>query len=61
MVPIHMTTVVTYDQEIDPNLLIGDVKWFLKNRFHDVDYDNISVVLSKRSTIQHQAPMNGKK
>ncbi|WP_339058236.1 EscJ/YscJ/HrcJ family type III secretion inner membrane ring protein [Candidatus Regiella endosymbiont of Tuberolachnus salignus] len=61
VVPIHMTTVVTYDQEIDPNLLIGDVKRFLKNSFHDVDYDNISVVLSKRSMIQHQAPMNGKK
>ncbi|WP_425286339.1 EscJ/YscJ/HrcJ family type III secretion inner membrane ring protein [Candidatus Fukatsuia endosymbiont of Tuberolachnus salignus] len=57
VVPIHMTTLVTYDQSVDPSLLIGDVKRFLKNSFHDVDYDNISVVLSKRSVIQHQAPV----
>lgn len=54
--PIHLAAVAVHEPDIEPQLLIGDIKRFLKNTFADVDYANISVVLSARSPIQHVAP-----
>ncbi|WMI97542.1 EscJ/YscJ/HrcJ family type III secretion inner membrane ring protein [Pseudomonas chlororaphis subsp. aurantiaca] len=53
---IHLSTLAVYERDIDPQLLIGDIKRFLKNSFASVEYENISVVLSRRSLIQHTPP-----
>ncbi|MCK3838836.1 MULTISPECIES: EscJ/YscJ/HrcJ family type III secretion inner membrane ring protein [Pseudomonas] len=53
---VHLSTLAVYERDIDPQLLIGDIKRFLKNSFSSVEYENISVVLSKRSLIQHTPP-----
>ena len=54
--PMHLSTIVVYERDIDPQLLISDVKRFLKNSFDNVSYENISVVVSKRSIPQHAPP-----
>lgn len=54
---IHLSSLVNHDQGMDTSLLIGDVKRFLKNSFNDLDYENISVILSEQDPMQHQAPV----
>ncbi|MDI3370511.1 MULTISPECIES: EscJ/YscJ/HrcJ family type III secretion inner membrane ring protein [Pseudomonas] len=54
--PIHVSALVVYERDSEPQLLISDIKRFLKNSFSAVDYEHISVVLSKRALIQHAAP-----
>jgi type III secretion system YscJ/HrcJ family lipoprotein len=54
--PMHMAALAVYEQDLAPAVLIGQVKRFLKNSFPGIEYDNISVVLSKRSALQHAAP-----
>ena len=54
--PVHLSTLIVYEEEIDPQSLINNTKRFLKNSFDQVEYDNISVVLSKRPTLQSQTP-----
>ncbi|MDX6019553.1 EscJ/YscJ/HrcJ family type III secretion inner membrane ring protein [Scandinavium sp. V105_16] len=55
--PIHLSALLNYDNQItDTSLLVGDVKRFLKNSFEDVEYDNISVILSKVNSVQRIAP-----
>lgn len=57
--PVHLSTLLNHDNNItDTTLLISDVKRFLKNSFEDVNYDNISVVLSKINDVQRQAPVS---
>lgn len=56
--PMHLSALVNYQNETDPSLLISDIKRFLKNSFNQVEYDNISVVLSRQTALQHQAPMD---
>lgn len=56
--PVHLSSLLNYDNRIvDTTLLIGDVKRFLKNSFDDIDYDNISVVLSKVDNVQRIPPL----
>ncbi|MFU9136522.1 EscJ/YscJ/HrcJ family type III secretion inner membrane ring protein [Erwinia tasmaniensis] len=56
--PVHLSSLLNYDNRIvDTTLLIGDVKRFLKNSFDDIDYDNISVVLSKVDNVQRIPPV----
>lgn len=55
--PVHVSALAVYEREIDPQLLISEIKRFLKNSFSEVDYENISVVLSKRSLPQHTTPL----
>jgi len=55
--PIHLSAVAVHERDIEPQLLITDIKRFLKNSFAGVEYENISVVLSKRSPTQHVAPL----
>ncbi|EJS3009956.1 EscJ/YscJ/HrcJ family type III secretion inner membrane ring protein [Salmonella enterica] len=47
--PVHMSALAVYERNISLGLQISDIKRFLKNSFADVDYDNISVILSERS------------
>ncbi|MHC8367748.1 EscJ/YscJ/HrcJ family type III secretion inner membrane ring protein [Pseudomonas sp. ZT5P21] len=54
--PIHLSAVAVHERDIEPQLLITDIKRFLKNSFAAVEYENISVVLSQRSPTQHVAP-----
>lgn len=54
--PIHLSALVIHERDVEPQLLITDIKRFLKNSFAAVVYENISVVLSKRSPTQHAAP-----
>ncbi|WP_160105126.1 EscJ/YscJ/HrcJ family type III secretion inner membrane ring protein [Pseudomonas izuensis] len=54
--PIHLSAVAIHERDVEPQLLITDIKRFLKNSFAAVEYENISVVLSKRSPTQHVAP-----
>jgi len=54
--PIHLSALVVYEPDSEPQRLVNDIKRFLKNSFSAVDYDHISVVLSKRAAIQHAAP-----
>lgn len=54
--PVHLSALVNFEGDDDPVKLSNDIKRFLKNSFSDVDYDNISIVLSRRSSLQHEAP-----
>ena len=55
--PIHLSALVIYERDSEPQRLVTDIKRFLKNSFSAVDYEHISVVLSKRALIQHAAPI----
>ncbi|QIU92600.1 EscJ/YscJ/HrcJ family type III secretion inner membrane ring protein [Yokenella regensburgei] len=52
---IHLSALAIYDKEINPEQKISDIKRFLKNSFSNVEYDNISVVLSKRADVSLQS------
>ncbi|PUA19959.1 EscJ/YscJ/HrcJ family type III secretion inner membrane ring protein [Glaciimonas sp. PCH181] len=54
--PIHLSALAIYSNDVQPSILIGEIKRFLKNSFSEVEYDNISVVLSQRSALQHAPP-----
>ncbi|MFJ3482223.1 EscJ/YscJ/HrcJ family type III secretion inner membrane ring protein [Pseudomonas sp. NPDC090202] len=54
--PIHLSALIVHEGDVEPQLLISDIKRFLKNSFAGIEYENISVVLSRRSAIQHAAP-----
>jgi len=54
--PVHLSAMVLHERDVEAQLLINDIKRFLKNSFAAVDYENISVVLSRRSPTQHVAP-----
>ncbi|WP_339504446.1 EscJ/YscJ/HrcJ family type III secretion inner membrane ring protein [Pseudomonas sp. RL_105y_Pfl2_101] len=54
--PVQLAAVVLHEPDAEPQLLITDIKRFLKNSFATVEYENVSVVLSKRSPVQHVAP-----
>ncbi|EDJ8986961.1 TPA: EscJ/YscJ/HrcJ family type III secretion inner membrane ring protein [Salmonella enterica] len=53
---IHLSALAVYDREIEPEQLINDIKRFLVNSFSDVDYANISVVLSRRTDVLQHSP-----
>lgn len=55
--PVHLSALAVYDSDVNPEQKINDIKRFLKNSFSTVEYDNISVVLSRRSEAQQQAPV----
>ncbi|MCJ8204776.1 EscJ/YscJ/HrcJ family type III secretion inner membrane ring protein [Pseudomonas sp. RGM2987] len=57
--PVHLSAVVLHERDVEPQLLITDIKRFLKNSFAAVEYENVSVVLSRRSPTQHVAPTAG--
>lgn len=57
--PIHLSAVIRHDGTmLEPTLLISDVKRFLKNSFEEVEYDNITVVLSQIPEVQRLAPQS---
>lgn len=56
MRPMHISALVVYEEDMLPAVLISQVKRFLKNSFPGIDYENISVVLSRHSALQHALP-----
>ncbi|QBF27706.1 EscJ/YscJ/HrcJ family type III secretion inner membrane ring protein [Pseudomonas tructae] len=54
--PVHLSVLVVHEPDSEAQMLIDDLKRFLKNSFSDVDYEHISVVLTPRVAIQHHAP-----
>ncbi|PRC93878.1 EscJ/YscJ/HrcJ family type III secretion inner membrane ring protein [Solimicrobium silvestre] len=54
--PVHLSALASYEGDVDVPALINDIKRFLKNSFTEVGYDNISVVLSRRTALQHETP-----
>ncbi|MDB5991579.1 MAG: EscJ/YscJ/HrcJ family type secretion inner rane ring protein [Herbaspirillum sp.] len=56
--PMHISALAVYEQNPAPEVLIGQIKRFLKNSFPGIEYEHISVVLSQRSELQHTAPGN---
>lgn len=54
--PVHLSALVVHEPDSEADILIDDLKRFLKNSFSDVDYERISVVLTPRAAIQHHAP-----
>lgn len=56
VLPVHVSALVIHERDSEDQLLISDIKRFLKNSFSAVEYENISVVLSQRPLIQHSAP-----
>ncbi|PNM27202.1 EscJ/YscJ/HrcJ family type III secretion inner membrane ring protein [Yersinia enterocolitica] len=54
--PVHLSVLAVYDRGINPEHKVNDIKRFLVNSFSNMEYDHISVVLSKRSEIQQQTP-----
>ena len=54
--PVHLSALAVHERDIEPQLLIGEIKRFLKNSFSAMEYENISVVVSKRDLIQHSSP-----
>ena len=54
--PIHISVLAVYEKDINPEIKINDIKRFIVNSSASVQYENISVVLSKRRDIIEQAP-----
>ncbi|WP_168191951.1 EscJ/YscJ/HrcJ family type III secretion inner membrane ring protein [Chromobacterium phragmitis] len=54
--PMHISALAVYDRDVDAAAMINNIKRFLKNSFAEVEYDNISVVLSRREEAQQQPP-----
>jgi len=55
---MHVSALVVHEPDSVPQLLIADVKRFLKNSFADIDYEHISVVASRRGSIQYATPVS---
>ncbi|MBD1552403.1 EscJ/YscJ/HrcJ family type III secretion inner membrane ring protein [Pseudomonas typographi] len=55
--PMHLSALAVYERDVDPQALVNDIKRFLRNSFAGVEYDNISVVLNKRTLTQHAGPV----
>jgi type III secretion protein J len=53
----HVSALIMYNKEVVPSLLISNVKRLLKNSFSEVDYDNISVILSRLPEVQQRLPI----
>ncbi|MCE5982733.1 EscJ/YscJ/HrcJ family type III secretion inner membrane ring protein [Pseudomonas wadenswilerensis] len=54
--PVHLSALVVHEPDSEVDILIDDLKRFLKNSFSEVDYERISVVLTPRVAIQHHSP-----
>ncbi|UUQ66086.1 EscJ/YscJ/HrcJ family type III secretion inner membrane ring protein [Pseudomonas fuscovaginae UPB0736] len=54
--PVHLSALAVHERDVEPGLLISDIKRLLKNSFAALEYEHISVVLSRRAPIQHVAP-----
>ncbi|WP_071750566.1 type III secretion system inner membrane ring lipoprotein SctJ [Burkholderia ubonensis] len=54
--PMHVAALLTYRNDVNEDLLVSEVKRFVKNSFTNIDYDDISVVLYRAPSLFHGAP-----
>jgi len=48
---MHVSALITYRANVDPAMLVSEVKRFVKNSFANIDYDDISVILYRAPAI----------
>lgn len=46
--PMHVSVIAIYDSPKDSELLVSNIKRFLKNTFSEVKYENVSVILTPK-------------
>jgi len=56
--PSHISALIVYQNVDDEGALINQVKRFLKNSLTTVNYDDISVVLTKKPDVPRHMPLN---
>lgn len=56
--PTHISALIVYQNADDEAVLINQIKRFLKNSLSTVNYDDISVVLTKKSELPLHASQN---
>lgn len=49
--PMHVSALIVYDNAEDETVLINQIKRFLKNSLATINYDDISVVLTKKPEV----------
>lgn len=54
--PVHLAVLAVYDHIVNPQNKVNEIKRFLINTFSGVEYENISVVLTRSSEVQQYAP-----
>jgi len=54
--PMHASVLIAYRNEINPNVLISEVKRFVKNSFANIDYEDISVIVERVPTTFRDIP-----
>ncbi len=55
---MHVAVLVVYSGDVDKDSLISDVKRYVKNSFHEIDYDDISVVAEPGTPVFRTPPPN---
>lgn len=48
---MHASVLITYRNEISHDMLVSEVKRFVKNSFDNIDYDDISVILYRAPSV----------
>ncbi|ONC26358.1 EscJ/YscJ/HrcJ family type III secretion inner membrane ring protein [Burkholderia pseudomallei] len=48
---MHASVLITYRNDVNTDMLVSEVKRFVKNSFSNIDYDNISVIVSRAPDI----------
>jgi type III secretion system YscJ/HrcJ family lipoprotein len=48
---MHAAVLITYRNEVNHDVLVSEVKRFIKNSFANIDYDNISVILYQAPSV----------
>lgn len=54
--PMHVAVLLTYRNDVNEYMLISDVKRFVKNSFENIDYGDISVIVSRAPSLFRNAP-----
>ncbi|KVD78003.1 type III secretion system protein [Burkholderia sp. ABCPW 14] len=49
--PMHVAVLLTYRNDVNHDVLVSEVKRFVKNSFANIDYDNVSVLLYQAPSV----------
>ncbi|WP_323117689.1 type III secretion system inner membrane ring lipoprotein SctJ [Burkholderia alba] len=53
---MHVAALLTYRNDVNEDILVSEVKRFVKNSFTNIDYDDISVILYRAPSLFRGAP-----
>ncbi|WP_438332846.1 SctJ family type III secretion inner membrane ring lipoprotein Bas [Burkholderia pseudomallei] len=53
---MHVAALLTYRNDVNADILVSEVKRFVKNSFTNIDYDDISVILYRAPSLFRGAP-----